>query len=123
MIPSESFDSCRELLVALLEFSNGDPAPRRHAAYVYHAYVHALRAGASESRRALRWRRFVSALDDHLRYEGNEESDASAFLRKIVEENADLVKPIGRKSIAQRRASARRFREPARAFVPAARGM
>lgn len=92
MIPSEALNSCRELLVALLEFANGDPAPRRHAAYVYHAYLHALRANGSVESRTLRWRRFVSALDEHLRYDSDTESEASAHLRAIVEDNADLLR-------------------------------
>lgn len=90
MIPDEAVDSCRDLLVALLEFANGDPEPRRHAAYVYHCYLHALRAGDSAARRTLRWRRFINALDEHLRY-GGPEGEPATYLRAVVAENADLL--------------------------------
>ena len=89
MIPPEAIDSCRDLLIALLELANGDPAPRRHAAYVYHCYLHALRAGDSVDRRTFRWRRFIGALRAHLEFVGTSHDDA--FLRSIIAENADLL--------------------------------
>ena len=92
MIPSEALNSCRDLLVALLEFADGDPQPRRHASYVYHTYVHALRAGNSVERRTMRWRRFIGALNEHLRFGSNAGSEASRYLRAIVEDNADLLR-------------------------------
>lgn len=92
MIPDEALESCRELLIALLEFADGDPGPRRHAAHVYHCYLHALRGGASVERRALRWGRYIRALEAHLEYAGTSGNGASAeFLRDIVTENADLL--------------------------------
>jgi hypothetical protein len=91
VIPNEALDSCRDLLVALLEFANGDPEPRRHATYVYHCYLHALRAGDSATRRTLRWRRFINALKEHLRYGAGVENESAAYLRTIVIENADLL--------------------------------
>lgn len=88
MIPSEAIDSCRDLLIALLEFAGGQAAPRRHATLVYHCYLHALRGGTSR----VRWSRYISVLQAHLALSGGfEESDAAAFLRRIVSENADLL--------------------------------
>lgn len=89
MIPSEAIPSCRELLVALLEFAGGDPAPRRHAAHVYRAYLHALRA-ESLAARERRWKRFVNALAVHIGY-GADSYAGAPRLHEIVEQNADLV--------------------------------
>lgn len=91
MIPSEAIESCRELLVALLEFADGDPALRRHAAHVYHCYLHALRASDDEPRRTLRWTRFIRALETHLALDVTAQRDAS-YLHAIVTENADLLR-------------------------------
>lgn len=89
MIPSEAIPSCRELLIALLEYANGDPAPRRHAAHVYRAYLHALRAESIVARER-RWNRFVNALAVHIGY-GADSYAGAPGLHAIVEENADLV--------------------------------
>jgi hypothetical protein len=87
VIPFEAIESCRELLIALLEFAGGDPGPRRHAALVYHCYLHALRGGTSR----VRWSRFIAVLQAHLALDGTSDESAAAFLRRIVSENADLL--------------------------------
>jgi hypothetical protein len=92
LIPSEAIESCRELLVALVEFGAGAPSLRRHAVYVYRAYAHALQSGEDYARRTLRWTRFIRALDHHVRF-APDESAAARTLRRIVCENADLLAP------------------------------
>jgi hypothetical protein len=88
--PGELIAACQDMADSLYGAAGGDAQLSRAAAFVQRLYVRALAAAPTENLRIQRWRRFISALHAYVRRAPGG-SSASAYLLRIVSENADLL--------------------------------
>jgi hypothetical protein len=85
-IPADALEASGALMGNLLETVLAKPRLQRKARLIFLLYLDALRARHSHVQQERRWRRFIATLGPFA------DETHSLALRKLVRENADLLK-------------------------------